>query len=49
VTAVVMPCEVVFAALTAVWWGGETLHATVLAGGALILSATLLSLVKLRS
>jgi len=49
VTAVVMPCEVLFAALTAVWWGGETLHATVLAGGALILSATLLSLVKLRS
>jgi drug/metabolite transporter (DMT)-like permease len=49
VTAVVMPCEVLFAALTAVWWGGETLHATVLVGGALILSATLLSLVKLRS
>jgi len=26
VTAVVMPCEVLFAALTAVWWGGATLH-----------------------
>ncbi|MET0351545.1 MAG: DMT family transporter [Rhizobacter sp.] len=49
VTAVVMPCEVLFAALTAVWWGNETLHATVLVGGALILSATLLSLLKLRS
>ena len=43
VTAVVMPCEVLFAALTAVWWGGATLHATVLAGGALILAATLAS------
>ena len=40
-TAVVMPCEVVFAALTSVWWGGATLHASVLAGGALILVATL--------
>ena len=43
VTAVVMPCEVLFAALTSVWWGGATLHATVLAGGALILAATLAS------
>ena len=43
ITAVVMPCEVLFAALTAVWWGGATLHATVLAGGALILAATLAS------
>ena len=43
VTAVVMPCEVLFAALTSVWWGGATLHATVLIGGALILSATLAS------
>ena len=43
ITAVVMPCEVLFAALTAVWWGGATLHATVLAGGALILLATLAS------
>jgi drug/metabolite transporter (DMT)-like permease len=42
-TAVVMPCEVLFAALTAVWWGGATLHASVLAGGALILAATLAS------
>jgi drug/metabolite transporter (DMT)-like permease len=40
-TAVVMPCEVLFAALTSVWWGGATLHASVLAGGALILAATL--------
>ena len=42
-TAVVMPCEVLFAALTAVWWGGATLHASVLVGGALILAATLAS------
>jgi drug/metabolite transporter (DMT)-like permease len=43
ITAVVMPCEVLFAALTSVWWGGATLHATVLAGGALILAAALAS------
>ncbi len=43
VTAVVMPCEVLFAALTAVWWGGATLHVSVLVGGALILAATLAS------
>jgi drug/metabolite transporter (DMT)-like permease len=45
-TAVVMPCEVLFAALTAVWWGGATLHPAVLAGGALILLATLLSVLE---
>ena len=45
VTAVVMPCEVLFASLTAVWWGGATLHASVLAGGALILSATFAGIV----
>jgi drug/metabolite transporter (DMT)-like permease len=43
ITAVVMPCEVLFAALTAVWWGGATLHVSVLAGGVLILAATLAS------
>jgi drug/metabolite transporter (DMT)-like permease len=42
-TAVVMPCEVLFASLTSVWWGGATLHASVLVGGALILAATLAS------
>ncbi len=42
-TAVVMPCEVLFAALTSVWWGGAVLHASVLVGGALILAATLAS------
>jgi drug/metabolite transporter (DMT)-like permease len=47
-TAVVMPCEVLFAALTSVWWGGATLHASVLAGGALILAATLASLLEKR-
>ena len=47
-TAVVMPCEVLFAALTSVWWGGATLHATVLAGGALILAATLASVLENR-
>ena len=47
-TAVVMPCEVLFAALTSVWWGGATLHATVLIGGALILAATLASVLEKR-
>jgi drug/metabolite transporter (DMT)-like permease len=47
-TAVVMPCEVLFAALTSVWWGGATLHAGVLAGGALILAATLASVLEKR-
>lgn len=47
-TAVVMPCEVLFAALTSVWWGGATLHASVLAGGALILAATLASVLEKR-
>jgi drug/metabolite transporter (DMT)-like permease len=42
-TAVVMPAEVLFASHTAVWWGGATLHAGVLAGGALILAAALAS------
>ena len=46
VTAVVMPCEVLFAALTAVWWGGATLHPSVLVGGALILAATLASVLE---
>jgi drug/metabolite transporter (DMT)-like permease len=45
-TAVVMPCEVLFASLTAVWWGGATLHASVLAGGALILAAALASVAE---
>ena len=48
-TAVVMPCEVLFAALTSVWWGGATLHASVLVGGALILAATLASVFERRS
>ncbi len=48
VTAVVMPCEVLFASLTSVWWGGATLHATVLVGGALILAATLASVFEKR-
>jgi len=47
-TAVVMPCEVLFAALTSVWWGGATLHPTVLIGGALILAATLASVLEKR-
>jgi len=45
-TAVVMPSEVLFAALTAVWWGDATLHWSVLAGGALILSAALASAIE---
>ncbi|MGN6527697.1 MAG: EamA family transporter [Burkholderiaceae bacterium] len=47
-TAVVMPSEVLFASLTAVWWGGATLHASVLAGGALILAAALASVAEHR-
>ena len=47
-TAVVMPCEVLFAALTSVWWGGAQLHASVLVGGALILAATLASVLEKR-
>ena len=47
-TAVVMPCEVLFAALTAAWWGGAALHPGVLAGGALILAATLASVLERR-
>jgi drug/metabolite transporter (DMT)-like permease len=45
-TAVVMPSEVLFAALTAVWWGGATLHWSVLAGGAMILGAALASAIE---
>jgi drug/metabolite transporter (DMT)-like permease len=48
VTAVVMPCEVLFAALTSVWWGGATLHPTVLVGGALIVVAALASVFEKR-
>jgi drug/metabolite transporter (DMT)-like permease len=42
-TAVVMPSEVLFAALTAVWWGGATLHWSVLVGGAMIVAAAIAS------
>jgi drug/metabolite transporter (DMT)-like permease len=45
-TAVIMPMEVLFAALTAVWWGGAHLSMSVLWGGALILGAALASLVE---
>jgi drug/metabolite transporter (DMT)-like permease len=40
-TSVVMPSEVLFAALSSIWWGGAELRAGVLAGGALILAAAL--------
>lgn len=43
VTAVVMPGEIVFAALSAAWWAGETPAPALWAGGALILGATLLA------
>ena len=43
-TAVVMPAEVLFAALSAVAWGGAVLRPGVLAGGALILGATVAAL-----
>lgn len=48
VTAVVMPCEVVFAAVTAVWWGGAAVHAGLMVGGALILSAAFASVLGRR-
>jgi drug/metabolite transporter (DMT)-like permease len=43
VTSVVMLTEVVFASVTAVWWGDETLTSGTLAGGALILLAAALA------
>ena len=43
ITSVIMLTEVVFAAVTSVWWGGESLGWPVLAGGALILSAAALA------
>lgn len=43
ITSVVMLVEVVFAAGSAVWWAGEVLSPTVLAGGALILVAALMA------
>jgi drug/metabolite transporter (DMT)-like permease len=43
VTSVVMLTEIVFAAGSAVWFGGETLRPVVLMGGALILVAALLA------
>lgn len=42
VTAVVMPSEVVFAAVSAAWWAGEAIGQRVWIGGACILGATLL-------
>jgi len=43
ITSVIMLTEVLFAALTSVWWGGESLRWSVLAGGALILAAAFLA------
>jgi drug/metabolite transporter (DMT)-like permease len=43
VTAVVLPCEVLFAAVTAVWWGGASLHLGLVVGGVCILSAAMAS------
>ena len=43
ITSVIMLTEVVFAAVTSVWWGGGSLSLPVLAGGALILSAAVLA------
>ena len=43
ITSVVMLTEVMFAAGSAVWLGGEVLRPTVLAGGALILLAALMA------
>ena len=43
ITSVVMLTEIVFAAGSAVWFGGETLRTPVLMGGALILVAALMA------
>lgn len=43
ITSVIMLTEVVFAAVTSVWWGGESLSLPVLGGGALILAAAVLA------
>lgn len=43
ITSVVMLTEVVFAASSAVWLGGEVLCPTILAGGALIMAAALMA------
>ncbi|HWS76639.1 MAG TPA: DMT family transporter [Quisquiliibacterium sp.] len=48
VTAVVMLSEVVFAAATAVMFGDETLSARTLAGGAMIVGASLLAALEAR-
>jgi drug/metabolite transporter (DMT)-like permease len=43
VASVVMLTEVVFAAVSAVWWGGEVLRPPVLLGGALIMGSAALA------
>lgn len=43
ITSVIMLTEVLFAALTSVWWGGESLDWAVLAGGGFILAAAFLA------
>ena len=41
--SVVMLTEVLFAAASAVWWGGEVLHSRLLLGGALIMGSAALA------
>jgi drug/metabolite transporter (DMT)-like permease len=43
VTSVVMPSEILFASVSAAWWAGEVLTPMLLAGGILILGATVLA------
>ena len=43
ITSVVMLTEVLFAASSAVWLGGEVLRPSILAGGALIMAAALMA------
>ena len=43
VTSVVMPSEILFASVSAAWWAGEMLTPMLLAGGILILGATVLA------
>jgi drug/metabolite transporter (DMT)-like permease len=46
VTAVVMLAEIVFASVTAVWFGGETLTPRILLGGALIMASAALAAIE---
>ncbi|WP_370682447.1 EamA family transporter [Comamonas sp. GB3 AK4-5] len=48
VTAVVMSCEVVFASVSAVWWGDAVLNVGLVVGGCLVVSAALAGVLSQR-